>query len=112
MLATAAKNCKFIATETSNRIGITDATTQSFGNDLEQLVTDRMSERIIDVFETVQVEEENCHLRSASDRSERFVKVLSKSRAVEQARNRVMVSHIGDLFLGLLLLCNVLNKRD
>jgi hypothetical protein len=58
---------------------LSHALARPFGNGFEQLVADQMSERIVDMLELIQVEEENGKSLPASERSKRFVKLLGKS---------------------------------
>ena len=50
---------KFIAALTADRIRATDAVHQAFSDRLKQLVADRMSQRIVDVFEAVQIQKQH-----------------------------------------------------
>src|SRR5215471_19434425 len=49
-------NCEFVPAETRNRIGVAHTAQQSLGHCLEQLVSDRMPERVVDTLEMVEVE--------------------------------------------------------
>ena len=74
---------------------------QARGRLAQQLVTGRVPERVVDVLEVVEVEDEERHGRPVALRPRQGeVEVLGQQRAVGQAGERVVVGQAGDLLLG------------
>ena len=54
-------NDELISTQTTNRIGFTQCGWNALGNLDQNLITDRMTQRIVDFFEPVQIQHEDSH---------------------------------------------------
>src|SRR6266436_222888 len=50
---------KFISALAADGVGVANASQQSFRNGLKKLVADRMSQRIVDVFEMIQIQKKH-----------------------------------------------------
>ena len=75
---------------------------------LEDLVADRMTERVIDRLEAVEIEHQQGERLAAALRAiERLLHALAEQRAVGKAGQFVMRRHFGDARLGALALGDV-----
>src|SRR5215467_15533098 len=77
-------NSEFVPAETRNRIGVAHTAQQSFGHCLEQLVSDRMPERVVDTLEMVEVEIVHGEAFAVPNIGERSLKPLTQERAIGQ----------------------------
>ena len=68
---------ELVAAEAGNRVELPDAAAQPVGDDLQQLVADRMSERVVDALEMIEVEAQHRQALAALDAPEL---VSSRSR--------------------------------
>src|SRR5205807_9492064 len=101
-------NGKFIAAEPRDKGGLPDAFAQTRGNRLQQGVACRMSERVIDLLETVEIEHEHGEVGSSPARDGKVVlQPLLEQQAIWQIGQRVMLGHMGDLDLRAALLGDV-----
>ena len=103
---------EFVAAEARDGVGLAHAAAQPLGHDLEQLVADRMAERVVDALEVVEVEIEHRKLAAAPDAGQRLGQPLAKQQAVGQVGERVVARHVRDLLLGAPALGDVLVGRD
>ena len=79
----------------------------------EQLVADRMAERVVDALEIVEVEAEHRHrLAVRLDAREALGHLLAQQHAVRQFGQRVVARHVRDALLGAVALGDVLVDRD
>ena len=60
------QHCEFVPTEAGNQIRVTDIQLESFGDSAEKRDTDRMTHRIVDILEMVEIEKEHGKLLVAS----------------------------------------------
>ena len=58
---------ELVTAEPGNRIGLPDAAAQSLGDNFEELVADRVAERVVDALEMIEVETEHCQRLAALD---------------------------------------------
>ena len=82
------------------------------GHHLEQLVADRMAERVVDALEAVEIEIEHRELVAAADAGQRLGEPLAEQHAVGQIGQRVVARHMRDLLLGALALGDVVVGGD
>jgi hypothetical protein len=54
-------NDKLVAADADDRVGAADSIFKPSGGDYEQLVTDIVSEPVIDLFKVIQIDQEHCH---------------------------------------------------
>ena len=74
---------------------------QAIGNLYQQCIARRVSERIVDILEFIQVEEQHRQLRLvAVARAQRGVEVVEKSAAVGKARQRILAGQGGNARVG------------
>src|SRR5436190_24183223 len=98
------QNRKFIAAQTRDDVGVADAALQPPGHGNQQLITDRMTQTVIDVFKTIEVKKEYSKLvvllvLGALDHE---LQVLSQQRAVRQVRQGVVECRMTEVILALL----------
>ena len=87
------KNDELVTALTTRRIASSDAGQQARGDSLEQLVTGRMPECVIDGFEAVKVEIEQRELRSHPRRLRHgLVKAIQQQEAIGKTGERIEVS--------------------
>ena len=88
---------ELVATQTSEDVARPNFPAQPLRQFDQQLVAGRMSERIVDVLEMIEIEE---HQRDAFPRGtafDRLVDQLTQLRAVRQAGQHIVVGELGDL---------------
>ena len=67
----------------------------------QQQVADRVAERIVDVLEAVEVEEQHRELAAPAMRAgDRLSDAVGQQRAIGQAGQRVVVRHVHDALVG------------
>ena len=94
---------EFVASLAADGIGEADARLQALGDRLQQLVADRMPERIVDVLEVVEVQIHQGDLLAMTLRErDRLRQAVGQQRTVRQSREKVVLGHIGHLRGGLL----------
>ena len=91
-------NRELIAAEPGDQGGFSHASTQARRDGLQQDVSCRMSERVVDLLETVEIEHQNRQLGSPSARDCKGVfQPLLEQHAIWQVGERVVQGHIGNL---------------
>ncbi|MEH2621608.1 hypothetical protein V1285_006554 [Bradyrhizobium sp. AZCC 1620] len=103
---------ELIAAEPGRNIGFLEATAQPLGDALEQLVANRMAERVVDAFELVDVDVEHRQLLARPYRPERAFQPLAELDPVRQVGQAVVVRQMLDLLVRAAALGDVLDGRD
>ncbi len=94
---------EFVAPLAADGIREADARLQALGDRLQQLVADRMPERIVDVLEVVEVQIHQGDLLAMTLRQrDRLRQTVVQQRTVRQTGEKVVLGHIGHLRGGLL----------
>ena len=107
------ENRELIAAEASHHIGVAHARRQPLRHRAQELVAGRMTERVIDVLEMVDIEIVQGKGRAASTRAGEFERQpLEEGGAVGQAGQRVGSRHARDLLLGKFLPGDVAEEPD
>src|SRR5205807_10289744 len=75
----------------ADRIDFSDAATQSIGHALEQCVTDRVSEGIVDALEMVEIDVQNRQALTAVSTGECLIKLFAEHQTIGQAGERVVM---------------------
>src|SRR6266700_3771611 len=88
---------EFVTPQARHEIHLAHAATQPFGNSLQQLVTDKMPVRIVDLLELIEVEEQHGKLLASIDQRERLIEPFIESRSVEQAGQRIVMRQVRNL---------------
>ena len=104
---------EFVAAETRDHVAVAQAFAEPLRHGLQQLVADRMAERVVDAFEMIEIEAVHREALAAARRT-RASNSLSRSlnkHAVGQIGQRIVMRHIGDARFGLLALGDV-DDRD
>ena len=99
---------KFVAAEPGHCIRAQYDLLQPFGDRAKQRVADRMSQRIVDALEAVEIEEHDRQLVAAG---QCFFHLVLEQDAIGQIGQRVMARHVHDLGFGLPALGDVLIGR-
>jgi hypothetical protein len=95
---------KFIAAEAGDQIHISDAAAQAARYGLDQLVTSRVAESVVNALQMIEVEVSDRQPLSPSDALECLFELQVKKLAIRQAGQRVMVREMHDpLFRGFCL---------
>ena len=90
------QNHELIPALTADRIGNPDAGSQTLGDRLQQLVTDRVPERVVDVFEMIEIEKKQCDLLvMALGQTDRLGQALGQQRAVRQVGEKIVLGQVG-----------------
>src|SRR5205085_1048776 len=103
---------EFVAAEPGDGVVLADAFAEPAGDLLQQGVTDRMAQRVVDILEVIEIETKYRELITALGEAERLFELFAEQRAVGQIGQRVMTRHMKDLFLGLLPFRNILESRN
>ncbi len=92
------KDDEFIAALAAHGVGGLDAAEQTRGDGLKKLVAGRVSERIVDVLEAVDVEEEDRDLGAVALRErDRLADAIVEQQPVRQAGEDIVLGRMGDL---------------
>ena len=103
---------EFVAAEPRRHVGFLEAAAQALGDRLQQLIADRMAERVVDALELVDVDIEHGQLLARPYRLERLFQPLAEQDPVRQFGQRVVMRQMRDLLLGAPALGDVLDGRD
>ncbi len=77
-----------------------DATLHAFGSRLQQEVADRMSERIVDALEMIEIETENRDRSGTPQVADKRLHLFIERHPVQQVRESIVVRQVLDLLLG------------
>src|SRR6185437_4856405 len=104
---------EFVATETGDHVGWADDGSKPARDVFEQLIADRMTKRIIDRFETIEVDQVNGQVPVALAYScEHQIDSLAELRTVGQPREFVIFGEVRDALLRALALGYVFKDDD
>ena len=103
---------ELVAAQARDRVGLARAAAQALADQFQQLVADRMAERVVDALELVEIEAEHRQAFAAFDAFELVLQRLAQQHAVWQVGQRVVARHVGDLALRPLPLGDVLVGRQ
>ena len=103
---------ELVAAEPGRHVGFLEATAQALGDALEQLIADRMAERVVDALELVDVDIEHRQLLARPYRLERLFQPLAEQDPVRQVGQPVVMRQMRDLLVGARALGDVLDGRD
>ena len=107
------KDDELIATQTTQGIGVTQTALDPVRHVHQHPVAKNMPHRIIDVFESIQVNEENTKLATtALGRAHRKINALRQQQTVGQARQGIAVGKLFNSLLRSKLIRHVLEKTD
>ena len=90
---------ELVAAEPGRHIGFLEATAQALGDALEQLIADRMAERVVDALELVDVDIEHRQLLAGPYRLERLFQPLAEQDPVRQVGQPVVMRQMCDLLV-------------
>ena len=89
---------ELVAALPADGVGARTHSHQAFGDGLQQLVADRMAERIVDVLEAIQIEEQHRDLLAVARRQgDRLADAVVQQHAVGQAGQEVVLGRMGHL---------------
>ncbi len=89
-----------------------DAFAEPAGHFLQQGVTDRMAERVVDFLEMIEIEAKHRELVAALGKAQGLLELLPEQRPVRQIGQRVVARHMRNLLLSLLPFGDVLECRN
>src|SRR5450432_1236150 len=92
---------KFVATQTRDRVALTDTTAKPFGYDSQELVTERVAQQIVDLLEAIEVDAKQRDAAAIPHPHEDIVDTELQQRAVRKAGHRIVMRHMADAGLGL-----------
>ena len=99
---------ELVAAQPANRVGLAQAGMQALGGRLEQQITARQAEGVVDALEPIQIEQQHRHHPAAPARArQRLVEIIPEQRPVGQAGERIMAGLMTHLGLGPFLLGDV-----
>ena len=103
---------EFVSAQPRDNVGLAHAMAQPPGHRLEQFVAGRMTERIVDGLELIEVDRDQRDLVAAAiDADQRIVEHVAELQAVGQLGQPVMPGEIGDAGCGARRLGDVLVRR-
>ena len=103
---------ELVAAEPRDDIGPAQYLAQTLGDALEQRIAGRMTERVVDGFEMVKVNPQECEAVAWLQSFKPIVERLAEVEAIGDLRHRVMPRQPGDLLFGLALLGDVFLQID
>jgi hypothetical protein len=86
-------DCEFATGQSRNRIVLGDAFIEAAGDFLQQRITDRMAERIVDILEMVEVEAKHRELVTAFRKAQALLELFAEQRPVRQIGRRIVTRH-------------------
>ena len=93
---------KLISTDTRNRVGVTQRAGEASGHFAQDFITDRVTQRVVDVFEAVQVEKHHHYLPAFTARlCQRLCETILQQSTVWQAGQCIVQRQVARPFLGL-----------
>ena len=99
---------ELVAAEPRRGVGGTNGVHDPLRHDLEHLVAGEVPERVVDVLEAVEIDEEHRdHVAVPARDRQRVRETVEERAAIEQRRERVVVGEPVDVLLGQLLLCDL-----
>jgi hypothetical protein len=105
-------NRKLVTAQSAHRVAVANALAQAAGHFFQQIIADRMTEGVIDVFEIVEIEAEYGDLLVARHPAEGVLQLFPEQCAVRQIGQCVMARHVHDLRLSFPPFGNVLDGRN
>ena len=103
---------ELVAAQPRHGVRLARAAAQALADQLEQLVADRMAERVVDALELVEVEAEHRQALAALDALELVLEMLAHHGAVGQVGERVVARHVRDALFRALPFGDVLVGRQ
>jgi len=103
---------EFVAAQPDHEVGLLHASGEASGDRFEQFVADHVAERVVDALEFVNVDIEHGELPLVRSVRQLALDLLAKQGAVRQIGQRIIMSEVGDAFLGAAALGDVLMGRD
>ena len=101
---------ELVAAHARHGVELARAAAQALADQLEQLVADRVAERVVDALEVVEVEAKHGQAFAALDALDLVVELLEQHRPVGQVGERIVTRHVrdalfralafGDVFVG------------
>src|SRR6202011_5012189 len=92
------QNDEFVSTLPTNRVGTTHTIHQAPCNRLKQFVANRVAQGIVDIFETVQIEKQNCDLVDAARRQcDRLANPVVQQHSIGQVGQKIVFRQVGHL---------------
>src|SRR5262245_57219665 len=90
---------EFITTQARYGVSLAEAGGQSYRDFLQQLIADHMAERIVDRFESIEIQEEHGeHFFIAVSARKRLRKAIMKQQPVGKPGKRIMVCLVANGF--------------
>ena len=90
---------ELVAAHARDRIGLAYQSAQPIGHHLQELVAGRMTQRVVDGLEVVEIENVRGHDLAAPDAGQRMLQPLVQKHAVGQPGQGVVQRHVRDLGL-------------
>ena len=105
-------DCELVAAESRDDIGAAQYLPQTLCDALEQRIAGRMAQRVIDGFEMVKVDPEECEAGFRLQSLKPSVECFAEVKPIGDFRQRVMPCQPGDLLFSLALLGDVFLQID
>ena len=101
-------NGEFVGAQSRDGVGLAHAILDPPSHRLQQLVADRMAERVVDFLEVVEVDQmDRRQLPGAARLTQHLFQAVAEQRAVGEPRQRVVARHVLRAFLGRLAVGDV-----
>jgi len=101
-------DCELVAAEAGHQVALAQIVFEPLSDHAQELVADRMPERVVDALEVIEIEAVDRHVAGAvAELCQRGVETLVEQHAVGQAGQGIVLRHIGDARLRLLALGHV-----
>ncbi len=103
---------KFVAAETGDEIARLGAILEAGRDRLQKFIADVVSERVVDAFEFVDVDIEQCELLAANGLAQLALDLLAEQHPVRKVGQRVVMRQMRDLLVGKPALGHVVDDVD
>ncbi len=96
LLDVALHDGELIASQAADGVHLADAGLQPLGDRAQQFVADRMTERVVDLLEVVDVDGEHGKAAAAAHVGDCLFDAFAEHHAIGQTGERVVAGHVGD----------------
>jgi hypothetical protein len=104
---------ELVSAEPRDTVTLAHTGLQARGGELQQLVADRVTERVVHALETVEIDEQHGHLALiAAGVQQRLLDAVAAQQAVRQAGQRIVLRQVADVLLGALSLADIAKEGD
>ena len=103
---------EFVAAQPRNDIRLSETTAQASGHGFQQLIADRMAERVVDALEMIEIEIQQRQVLALMNPLERLLELLAEQHPIGQVGQRIVVRQVRDALIRTFALRHVLDHAE